>query len=179
MNFTVHDDNDAVLFPFTLQEMDEDLRNEVKAYRANNLTVYDGDDYEDLAKHDYKSDGRLVIFGHGTSKAEIKHYVFGGKRVKCAAWDVAKIIATAGYPKGAEHEIVCWSCKAGVAGGFAQMLALHLTSEGYVGKKVWAVRKYGGTIHLKKKYLTMSEAAEKVVVTRKATLADVTFWIGA
>jgi hypothetical protein len=179
MNFNVHEDNDVVLFPFKLTDMDEELENEVKAYRANNLTVFDGEDYEDLAKHDFKENGRLIIFGHGTSKAEIKHQIFASKRARMCASEVAAIIATAGFPTGAANEIVCWSCKAGVPGGFAQMLALHLTSHGYTGKKVWAVKKYGGIIHLTRKYFKMAETAGDNVITRRATLADVTFWIGA
>jgi hypothetical protein len=169
-------DKDVVLFPFPYADLGG-LQREAGAYRHRDLNVWDLDDIAtDSAAHNWGSTGRLIIYAHGSDEVGYRHRLYAGKDTFKSAPDVAKAIKAAGFPIGASNEIVVWSCHAGIVGGFAQLLALHLINEGYTGKRVWGCKRFGGTIDADAGCLKASDQASEV--PHRATEADAQFFIG-
>ena len=163
------DDTDKVYFPMKQSEMDDylDAENTVMCHR------YDCFDLDQL--EDWNKTGVLFVWGHGSQDVGSRHLIRGklgqGGR---SAKDVAADIASTGFPKGADPEIIVWSCYSGVVGGFAQLLCLYLIKHGYTGKRVWGSKKLTGTND--GHYLTVFDAGASA--KRRAQLADVTYYIG-
>jgi len=170
--------NDAVLFPFTFGQLGGDLQGEAMAY-ANSFTCWDMDDAGAGAEaHAWGAAGRLIIYGHGGSGGKHNQRIYADDRgrVEKGVAEVARIIRDLRFPAGAGNEIVVWSCHSGHVGGFAHMLTLHLTNEGYTGKRVWGCKAFGGTIDRDHRCLKVAVNAGDV--PRRATAADADYFIG-
>jgi hypothetical protein len=170
--------NDAILFPFTFGELARDLQDEAMAY-AGVFACWDmGDVATESAAHDWGAAGRLIIYAHGGSGGRHNNHVYADDRgrVEKSTADVAKIISDLRFPAGAGNEIIVWSCHAGHVGGFAHMLTLHLTNEGYTGKRVWGCKAFGGTID--QHHRCLKAATNAGDIPRRATAADADYFIG-
>ena len=163
---------DVVLFPFS----DRELRNgglEDEYFVYSNLLGLDCIDEAEKPSNGFQR--HLIIVGHGSQSAAHRQFIGGGKSFQRRVTDVAKTIATLGFPNDRDHEILVWSCHSGGVGGFAQLLALHLTSHGYSGIKVWGCNCYAGTIN---RHLRLTGRETEGGKNVKLDSDDLDYWIG-
>jgi hypothetical protein len=167
--------DDVILFPFTeaeLQGGDGGLFQEYVAY-ANRRVSFDCIDENEKPANGFRAN--LIIVGHGTSEPAHWHTIAAHEHASRSAPQVAALIKKLDFPTDPAHEILVWSCHSGGIGAFAQLLALHLTNHGYVGKKVWGCTVYAGSITTT---LALSARETESGANRPATMADLDYWIG-